>query len=294
MHSPCRFCDLESPLYCRASGFAIRASRAAGSPSRPPPLFSRNFRASTRSIILPSRGGTDPHRLTRYVSLDPMNLEPELLRRLRAAPEIFGGSPPGPDASWPSRNASPISPRTWFAERSHWSSCGGGRRQVFAGRPFVVRSRRLEQSTAESVACHKAQRFGGRGRVWDFCCGIGGDAIQLAARGEVIAVDRNPAAGLCTQWNAETYGGAEQLTVLWPTRKQSAIATASCTSIRIAVPARPGGGVQASGRRTLKLEEGRRTSRRSFASPPNSAEAQSSAVRRPISAANSPRRRSSW
>ena len=61
----------------------------------------------------------------------------------------------------------------------------------------------LEQSTAEAVARHKSKRFSGR--VWDYCSGIGGDAIMLARSCDVIAVDRDPAACLCTLWNAEVY-----------------------------------------------------------------------------------------
>jgi THUMP domain-like/RNA cap guanine-N2 methyltransferase len=188
-----------------------------------------------------------------------MNLEPELLRRLRAAPEIFGRI-----AAWTGRELA-------LQERLRADFPA----DLVRGAITLVELRRravgkfsraerlwfdrvgLEQSTAESVAFHKAQRFQGRGRVWDFCCGIGGDAIQLAARGEVIALDRNPAACLCTQWNAETYGVAEQLTVL--------CADAETVHDRAGLlhidpdrrPERaPGGGVQASGRRTLKLEEG--------------------------------------
>ena len=62
----------------------------------------------------------------------------------------------------------------------------------------------LEQSTSEAVARHKSQRF--HGTVRDYCCGIGADAIALAERCEVIAVDRNPAAVLRTSWNADVYG----------------------------------------------------------------------------------------
>ncbi len=62
----------------------------------------------------------------------------------------------------------------------------------------------LEQATAEIVARHKAKRFSGP--VWDLCAGIGGDSIALAARGEVLAIDRNPAACLRICWNAEVYG----------------------------------------------------------------------------------------
>lgn len=62
----------------------------------------------------------------------------------------------------------------------------------------------LEQATAEPVARHKAARFSGR--VRDECCGIGGDALALAAHCEVIAVDVDPAACLRAKWNAEVYG----------------------------------------------------------------------------------------
>src|SRR5689334_12950811 len=52
----------------------------------------------------------------------------------------------------------------------------------------------LEQATSEPVAHHKAKRF--KGRVWDYCSGIGADAMALAAGSEVIAVDSNPIACL--------------------------------------------------------------------------------------------------
>ena len=61
----------------------------------------------------------------------------------------------------------------------------------------------LEQSTAEAVSRYKAQRF--EGPVWDLCCGIGSDAVSLAAHCDVMAVDVNPAACLRTEWNAEAY-----------------------------------------------------------------------------------------
>ena len=64
--------------------------------------------------------------------------------------------------------------------------------------------RGLEQSTAELVAHHKAARFDDS--VWDLCCGIGSDAIAMAERCSVTAIDLNPAACQRTQWNAEVYG----------------------------------------------------------------------------------------
>ena len=59
----------------------------------------------------------------------------------------------------------------------------------------------LEQSTSEAIARHKAQRF--EGPVWDLCCGIGGDAIALAERCDVTAVDLNTTTCLRAEWNAE-------------------------------------------------------------------------------------------
>lgn len=69
-----------------------------------------------------------------------------------------------------------------------------------------------EQATPEAVARHKAQRF--RGDVADLCCGVGGDAVALAATcRSVLAVDVSPAQCLRTLWNAEVYEVAERLRV---------------------------------------------------------------------------------
>ncbi|MBS0204553.1 MAG: methyltransferase domain-containing protein [Planctomycetes bacterium] len=69
--------------------------------------------------------------------------------------------------------------------------------------------RGLEQSTAEQVSHHKAARFDDA--VWDLCCGIGGDAIAIAERCSVTAIDLNPAACQRTRWNAEAYGVESRL-----------------------------------------------------------------------------------
>jgi len=67
----------------------------------------------------------------------------------------------------------------------------------------------LEQATAEIVARHKAQRFSGF--AWDFCCGIGADAIALGQRCQVGAVDIRMLNCLRTRWNAEAYGVADRV-----------------------------------------------------------------------------------
>lgn len=71
----------------------------------------------------------------------------------------------------------------------------------------------LEQATAETVARHKATRFLGSQLV-DLCCGIGGDALSLAAGARVCAVDADQ--GMCrrTRWNAQVYGVGERVEVL--------------------------------------------------------------------------------
>ena len=68
----------------------------------------------------------------------------------------------------------------------------------------------LEQATAESVAAHKAQRFDA-GVVVDLCSGIGGDALALAERSDVIAVDRDPGMGRRVAWNAGVYDRADRI-----------------------------------------------------------------------------------
>ncbi|HSR48715.1 MAG TPA: class I SAM-dependent methyltransferase [Anaerolineales bacterium] len=47
----------------------------------------------------------------------------------------------------------------------------------------------LEQATPEPVARHRARRFSGFKRVLDLGCGIGGDALALAAHAPVLAAD---------------------------------------------------------------------------------------------------------
>jgi SAM-dependent methyltransferase len=66
----------------------------------------------------------------------------------------------------------------------------------------------LEQATAEVVARHRASQFA----AWagepmlDLCCGIGGDAVFLAAQGPVTGVDLDANRIACAQLNAQVYG----------------------------------------------------------------------------------------
>ena len=69
----------------------------------------------------------------------------------------------------------------------------------------------LEQATGSLVARHTAQRF--TGEVCDWCCGIGGNTIALAARGPVEALDQDAAKCLMTEWNTEAWGVRTCVTV---------------------------------------------------------------------------------
>jgi hypothetical protein len=68
----------------------------------------------------------------------------------------------------------------------------------------------VEQATSEPVARHKAARFKCP-MVVDFCSGIGGDALALAARSLVIAVDLDH--GMCRRLrhNASLYQVADRI-----------------------------------------------------------------------------------
>jgi len=63
----------------------------------------------------------------------------------------------------------------------------------------------LQQSTAEAIARYKAARFA-KEPIADLCCGLGGDAIGLASRGPVVAVDRDEKMLACARVNCRTYG----------------------------------------------------------------------------------------
>jgi hypothetical protein len=138
----------------------------------------------------------------------------DMLRRLRAAPEIFARI-----AEWQGTElALQQRLRSEFPDdvvrgalslvelRARGAVKFSRASQMWFGRVG------LEQSTSEPVARHKAQRF--HGSVWDYCSGIGGDTTMLADHCDVIAVDRDPANCLYTCWNAETYGVASRVTAV--------------------------------------------------------------------------------
>lgn len=73
----------------------------------------------------------------------------------------------------------------------------------------------LEQATAGPVARHRAERMASHGmaRVVDLGCGIGGDALALAAAGlHVTAIDRDPLRLALAEANAHALGLAGRMT----------------------------------------------------------------------------------
>ena len=55
----------------------------------------------------------------------------------------------------------------------------------------------LQQSTGESIADFKANRFCESTATFDLCCGIGGDLISLAKLSNVVGIDKDP---VCTEF----------------------------------------------------------------------------------------------
>lgn len=69
----------------------------------------------------------------------------------------------------------------------------------------------LEQASSEIIANYRAARFfkAGIRQIIDLGCGIGGDALALASKADVIAVDRNLVRLKLARHNARVYGRAD-------------------------------------------------------------------------------------
>ena len=111
--------------------------------------------------------------------MPPLTTRVDLLRRLHATPEIFTriGDWEGTEFALQDRL------RAEFADDLVREAISLTELRRRAKAKFSQAARMwfdrvgLEQSTCEAVARHKAQRF--QGTVWDYCCGIGGDAVML-------------------------------------------------------------------------------------------------------------------
>ena len=80
-----------------------------------------------------------------------------------------------------------------------------------AGEMYFVRAA-LEQASPELVAQHRARRFAALGytQIADLGCGIGGDALALAAHAEVTGVEWDPVRLAMAQENVRAYGFGSQ------------------------------------------------------------------------------------
>lgn len=63
----------------------------------------------------------------------------------------------------------------------------------------------LEQSTDDQISEYKADRFPADQEIADLCCGIGGDLLGLAGRGQVTGVDRDPIALIFAEANCRAW-----------------------------------------------------------------------------------------
>ena len=82
-----------------------------------------------------------------------------------------------------------------------------------AGQMFFTRDA-LEQATAEPVARHRAARFQDVAQVWDLCCSIGGDLVNLAAPGRNgIGIDHDPLRLRMAAANAAIYGVEQHISL---------------------------------------------------------------------------------
>ena len=60
----------------------------------------------------------------------------------------------------------------------------------------------LEQATGDAIAAYRAACFPADTPILDACCGIGNDALHLASRGPIMAVDSDKDTALCARANA--------------------------------------------------------------------------------------------
>ncbi len=113
----------------------------------------------------------------------------------------------------------------------------------------------LQQATDAWVAAYKARRFATHAAVADLCCGIGGDAMALAARSAntsvTLAVDRQPQVVLLAAANLRAMSSepaAAQSNVQAIAAEVSAEQVAGCSAWHIDPDRRP------AGKRTTQVE----------------------------------------
>ncbi len=79
-----------------------------------------------------------------------------------------------------------------------------------AERMYLTREA-LEQASGETISRYRAERFTEFASVGDWCCGIGGDSIALAAHHEVVAAETEPLRIAMAGENLKAYGANEHV-----------------------------------------------------------------------------------
>lgn len=77
------------------------------------------------------------------------------------------------------------------------------RTKYHAATEMFFTTKGLQQSTDELIAGYKSQRFGKYNSIADYCCGIGGDLVQLGMAGRAVGYDLDPLHVLLANANCE-------------------------------------------------------------------------------------------
>lgn len=80
-------------------------------------------------------------------------------------------------------------------------------REKLGSECVLANDRALQQATHWQIAAYKAKHYQAGSPIADVCCGIGGDAIALAGRGKLIAIDRDPTMCIMAAHNLSNAAG---------------------------------------------------------------------------------------
>ena len=156
-------------------------------------------------------------------------MDPSLLERLAAAPDLMAAAATLPPGAGPSRVERLR--RTWPAElvaaaltQADLRARGQAKFDAAAAGMYFTPDG-LEQASRAPVAAHRAARLAGAlagpdapaGRVLDLGCGIGGDLLALAAAIDgraVVGVDRDPLTAAAARLNLAAGASGPECTVL--------------------------------------------------------------------------------
>lgn len=113
-----------------------------------------------------------------------------------------------------------------------------------ASRNFWAVPEALQQATSPAVAAHKATRFVSvmpGSLILDACCGIGGDALGLAAVSPVLGLEADPLRAWCAQQHAAAVQTRYPITVIQADIRHPPLPLSSIAGFHID-PARRSGG----------------------------------------------------